>query len=552
MAFETRLTPAMSARWRGAGLWSDETFATVLAQRVRATPDREALTDGTRRMSYRELADGIDRMAARLRALGIGAGDVVTIQLPNWIEFALVFFALERLAAVAVTASVDFRSRELEYIMRFSDSRMFVCCGRFRDFDHAAMAAELKPRLPALAAIGIVRGEPRGDMTSLDDVVAARGAPAGFVPAPMDADTVMRMAFTSGTTGNPKGVMHSHNTTLAAARILNGDIGLAADDVMMVWLPLGLNWGYLTLVQAVVAGARAVLLDRFAPVAALDLIERERVTYIPTAPASLTAILQQPGLDRCDLSSLRIVVSGGASAPVETIRAWRRVAPGALLELLGMLETGYQAYTRPGDDPEAVAGSVGVPASHMGLRLVDAQGREVAPGEEGDICCDGPSVHLGYHNNPAANAEAFLPDGWFRSGDLGVIGPDGRLRIVGRLKEMINRGGKKFFPREIEEILYTHPQVLYAAIVGIPDARLGERNCLCLVPRPGTVPALEDFIVFLGDSVATYKLPERLELFMQFPFTPTGKIQRHMLVREVMARISATPDPQRIRSMRDG
>ena len=159
MAFETRLTPAMSARWRGAGLWSDETFATVLARRVRETPDREALTDGTHRLSYRELADGIDRMAARLRALGIGAGDVVTIQLPNWVEFALVFFALERLAAVAVTVSVDFRSRELEYIMRFADSKMLVCCGRFRDFDHAAMAAELTPRLPALAAIGIVRGD---------------------------------------------------------------------------------------------------------------------------------------------------------------------------------------------------------------------------------------------------------------------------------------------------------------------------------------------------------------------------------------------------------
>ena len=179
------------------------------------------------------------------------------------------------------------------------------------------------------------------------------------------------------------------------------------------------------------------------------------------------------------------MVTGGASAPVETIRAWRRAAPGALVDLLGMLETGYQAYTRPSDDPERVAGSVGVPASHMGLRLVDTEGRDVAPGAEGDICCDGPSVHLGYHHNPAANAEAFLPDGWFRSGDLGMIDADGRLRIVGRLKEMINRGGKKFFPREIEEILYTHPQVLYAAIVGIPDARLGERNCLCLVPRAG-------------------------------------------------------------------
>src|SRR5262245_23866532 len=539
MAFATRLTPAMAARWRGAGLWSDATFASVLAERVRATPEREALTDGMRRLSYRELADGIDRMAARLRALGIAAGDVVTIQLPNWIEFAFVFFALERLGAVAVTVSVDFRSRELEYIMRFAGSKMFVCCAQFRGFDHAAMAAELTPRLPSLAAIGIIGGAAPPGMVSLDDVVAARGAPAGFGPVAMDADTVMRMAFTSGTTGNPKGVMHSHNTTLAAARILNGDLGLSADDVMMIWLPLGLNWGYLTLVQSVLAGAKAVLLDRFAPAAALDLIARERVTYIPTAPASLTAILAEPDLDRRDLSSLRIVVSGGASAPVETIRTWRRAvlaseasgqrghsevrahsasedarkraddtrpepgssaravlasaasgqrghsigAPGALLELLGMLETGYQAYTRPGDDPERVAGSVGVAASHMGLRLVDAEGRDVPQGEEGEICCDGPSVHLGYHNNPSANAEAFLPDGWFRSGDLGMIDPDGRLRIVGRLKEMINRGGKKFFPREIEEILYTHPQVLYDAIVGVPDARPRERNCP--VPVPG-------------------------------------------------------------------
>jgi acyl-CoA synthetase (AMP-forming)/AMP-acid ligase II len=536
MAFDTRLTPAMASRWRGAGLWGDETLATALARWVRTTPDREALTDGTRRLTYRELADGIDRMAARLRALGTGKGDVVTIQLPNWVEFAYVFFALERIGAVAVTVSVDFRSRELEYIMRFADAKMLVCCGEFRSFDHRAMAAGLQSRLPSLVRAAIVRGAPLAGMVTLDDTGDAGGAPAGFAPAATDADAVMRMAFTSGTTGNPKGVMHSHNTTLAAARILNGDLGLSSGDVMLIWLPLGLNWGYLTLVQSVLAGARAVLLDRFRPAAALDLIERERVSYIPTAPASLTSILQEPDLARRDLSSLRIVVSGGASAPVETIRAWRRAAPGALLELLGMLETGYQAYTRATDDPERVAGSVGVPASHMGLRLVDAGGNDVARGEEGEICCDGPSVHLGYHNNPAANAEAFLPDGWFRSGDLGVIDADGRLRIVGRLKEMINRGGQKFFPREIEEILYTHPKVLYAAVVGVPDARLGERNCLCLVPRPGEPPTLADLLGFLGDSIATYKLPERLELFTEFPFTPTGKIQRHALVREVMAR----------------
>src|SRR3979409_79761 len=207
MAFGTRLTPVLAARWRRAGLWGDETFASALARRVRATPEREALTDGSRRLSYCELAEGIDRMAARLRALGIGQGDVVTIQLPNWLEFAFVFFALERLGAVAVTVSVDFRSRELEYIMRFADSKMFVCCATFRDFDHAAMAAELKLRLPTLGTIGIIRGAARAGMISLDNVAAARGEPARFVPVAMDADAVMRMAFTSGTTGNPKGVM---------------------------------------------------------------------------------------------------------------------------------------------------------------------------------------------------------------------------------------------------------------------------------------------------------------------------------------------------------
>src|SRR5258708_7963402 len=197
MTFQTRLTPELRARWRTVGLWRDDTFAAALARRVQEAPGREVLCDGTNRLSYRALADGIERMAARLRALGIGVGDVVTIQLPNWVEFALVFFALERLGAVAVTVSVDFRSRELEYIMRFASSKMLVCCGLFRDFDHVSMAAELKPKLPALACIGVVRGAPGAGMVSLADVAEASGPPAGCVPAPMDAHTPRRVVRTS-------------------------------------------------------------------------------------------------------------------------------------------------------------------------------------------------------------------------------------------------------------------------------------------------------------------------------------------------------------------
>jgi non-ribosomal peptide synthetase component E (peptide arylation enzyme) len=206
-----------------------------------------------------------------------------------------------------------------------------------------------------------------------------------------------------------------------------------------------------------------------------------------------------------------------------------------------MLETGFHTYTRLTDDPEAVTGTVGRVASSLGLRLLDEHGRDVPAGAEGEIAAQGPSVHLGYHKNPTANAELFTADGWFRTGDLGQLDPPGNLTIVGRLKEMINRGGKKFFPREIDEILYTHPKILHAAIVGVPDPRLGEKNCLCVIPRPGHHVTLEEMVTFLRDEVATYKLPEMLEVFDDLPFTPTGKIQRHLLARRVVERRGGAP-----------
>ena len=537
MRFSPRQDPVRAARWRAMGQWTGETMFDLLAAQAAHAPEKLAITDGTGRMTYAGLRDATDRMAARFRALGIGAEDVVAIQLPNWLEFAPVFFALERIGAVAVTVSTDFRARELEYILRFSEARGFVACGTYRGFDHLAMAGELRGKLPGLALVASLRAEAREGVVALDDTLAAAGPPEGFTPFRQAPDAVMRMAFTSGTTGNPKGVMHSHETTLPAARILNHDLGLGPDDRMMIWLPLGLNWGYLTLVQAVMAGATAVLLERFSAGPALALLASERCTYVPTAPASLTALLALPGMGQADLSALRLVVSGGASAPVETIRAWRAAAPGHFLELYGMLEDGFQTYTRQDDDPEEVAGSVGRIATAMGLRLLDAQGQDVPLGQEGEICAEGPSLHLGYHANPTANAEAFTADGWFRTGDLGFIDPRGNLRISGRVKEMINRGGKKFFPREIEEVLYTHPAILYCAIVGLPDARLGERACLCLVPRAGhPVPDLAAIIAFMGDGWATYKLPERLVVMDELPFTPTGKIQRHKLAQAILAR----------------
>jgi non-ribosomal peptide synthetase component E (peptide arylation enzyme) len=537
-SFRTRLTPDLVVRYTAAGHWGTETFHDILLRQATKHPDRVAIVDRHGPVTYAALAARVDRVAAALRELGVGRGDVVTIQLPNWSEFADVFFACERVGAVANQIGPDYRSREVEYILRFSESRAYVGPASFKNFDYVAMIAELRPRLPHLQAVAVVGGRAAGAV-ALDAVIAGDRRPPSLTPERMGADEVMRMAFTSGTTGNPKGVTHSFNTTLSTCRILNDAMQVTEDEVFLVYLPLGLNWGYLTLLQSVMVGARAVLLDRFAARAALELIERERVTFIPTAPASIIAMLNDPELARFDLRSLRVVITGGASCPVETIRAYRARVPGHLIELYGMLETGFHTFTRLTDDPEAVTGTIGRPAPGMGLRLIDAEGRDVAPGAEGEIAAEGPSVHLGYHENPAANAELFTADGWFRTGDLGQFDAAGNVRIVGRLKEMINRGGKKFFPREIEEILYTHPKVLHAAIVGVPDPRLGERNCLCVIPRPGARLALDEIVGFLQGGVAAYKLPEEIEVFDEFPFTPTGKIQRHALVRQVLARRGA-------------
>ncbi len=537
MPFETRLTKEMIERFTKSGHWGKETFYDLLSAVAARHPGRIAVVDAKSRVSYGELLEKVERTAAFLKKCGIARGDVVTIQLPNWVEFAYVFFSLELLGAVANKISPDFRSREVEYILRFSKSRAYVSATSFKGFDYPAMVQALKPRLPELKLVCVIDGAAGGDTVSLVEGLRTSAPLPPQERVRMDANEVYRMAFTSGTTGNPKCVLHSFNTTLPAVRFMTRDMRATQDDVFLIYLPIGLNWGYLLLLQALMLGARAVLLDRFSGRAALELIERERVSFIGTAPASIIAMLNDPELERFDVSSLRVVITGGASCPVETLREFQRRMSGRIIELYGMLETGYHSYTRFEDDPERVNGTIGHCVEGMGLRLLDAQGNDVKPGEQGEIACFGPSVHLGYSDNAQANAEAFTADGWFRSGDLGEFADrEGNVRIVGRSKEIINRGGKKFFPREVEEILYTHPKVLHAAIVGVPDPRLGERNCLCVVPKVGAEVSLAEFVDFLEGEVATYKLPERLEIFAELPFTPTGKLQRFILARQVQER----------------
>ena len=539
MAYVNMMPDALAEKYTREKLWLQKTVFDVLAEQATAHPDRIAIKDHKGAISYGALKDRIERAAQFYRSIGIRRGDVVTIQLPNRIDFAVAFIALELLGAIANKVNPDFRARELDYMLKFSGSSAYVFPREWKDFDYAGMARGLQQANAELKRLIVVGGAIEG-MHDFDSGVAASAPIAAADKVHMDPNEVCRMCFTSGTTGNPKCALHSFNTTLYAVELLNTDMQVTEREVFLAFLPLGLNWGYITLLQSILAGATLVLMERFNPRAALELIQNERVTYIPTAPAGLVGMLNAPGAEDFDVSSLRVVITGGASAAVETIRDYQKRMKGHLIELYGMLEAGFQTYTRFTDDPEKVNGTIGRPVRAMELRIVDAEGNDVPSGEVGELMSRGPSIHLGYHNNPAANDQAFNREGWFRTGDLGrVVDADGNVQITGRSKEIINRGGKKFFPREVEEILYTHPQVLHVAMIGMPDVRLGERNCLCVVPKGDVVPTLDEFTAFLRDQVADYKLPESIERFSELPMTGSGKIQRHVLRDLVLKRRKA-------------
>jgi acyl-CoA synthetase (AMP-forming)/AMP-acid ligase II len=522
--------PARIARFVEEGYWVETTSNDVLEQRARETPDKLAIVDDRLRLGYEQYYRRAERLAAHFVALGLGASDVVAIQLPNWSEFAVAVNAAMLAGIPFCQFHSDFRSREVEFILNFTGASALILPSRFRRFDYLDMLAALRPRLPQLRHI----------------MVAGADLPAGyfdlraFIEEPREppidreklrekrphANDLSRTAFTSGTTGDPKAVLHLHNTTNCAARFVNEGHRIGSDSVMLAFLPVGLNWGLLNVLQAVFAGCAIVLQEVFDAEQALALIERERVTHFCCAPAHLVSMLNTPNLARYDLSSLQVMTTGGASCPIEVIREVRARLPGHLLELYGMLECGFQSHTALDDDPEEVCGLVGRPLRQMGIRVVGDDGHDCAPGTAGEILTYGPSVTIGYYNNPDANARSFSADGWFATGDIGILDAKGYLKIVDRKKELIIRGGANIYPREIEEVLYQNPKVLEAAAVGIPDPRLGERVCACVVLRPGESLPFEELIAFLKDKIATYKLPEFLRLLDALPRTPTGKVQK--------------------------
>ncbi len=545
------LDPARIAEFTRDGYWLDTTSNDALEAWAHMAPNRLAVADGRVRLGFAEYYRRAERLAAYLIGLGLGADDVVAIQLPNWSEFAVAVCAAMLAGIPFCQFHSDFRAREVEFILGFTEASALILPRHFRRFDYLEMLAGLRAKLPRLKHVLVVGDEvpaPYFDLRGFLDAAESLDAHGG--PAIDDhalrrrrprANDLCRAAFTSGTTGDPKAVLHLHNTTNCAARFVNETHRIGPDSVLLAFLPVGLNWGLLNVLQGIFAGCPVVLQEVFEAEVALRLIERERVTHFCCAPVHLVALLAIQGLEGFDLSSLQMITTGGASCPIEIIRAVRERLPGHLLELYGMLECGFQSHTTVEDDPERVCGLVGRPLPQMGIRIVDDDGQDCARGMPGEILTYGPSVTIGYYNNPQANRTSFSPDGWFATGDIGVIDQSGYLKIVDRKKELIIRGGANIYPREIEEVLYQHPKIREAAAIGIPDPRLGERVCAAIVLKPGEALSFAELTLFLTDKIATYKLPEFMEVLDALPRTPTGKAQKGPLRDIVLERMRGRP-----------
>ncbi|GAA0536615.1 2,3-dihydroxybenzoate-AMP ligase [Saccharopolyspora subtropica] len=522
--------PEFAERYRAAGYWRGDTFGQLLRDRAAEHPDRIAVVDGDRRVSYRDLDVRADRLAAGLHRLGIGAGDRVVVQLPNIAAFFDVCFALFRLGAVPVFALPAHRLAEIAYFCEFSEASAYITVDVEAGFDHRRLAAEVAAKVPGLRHV-LIAGEP-GEFRALSDV----DADPVELPGPRPGDIAF-LQLSGGSTGVPKLIPRTHDDYIYSLRASNEICGVTADTVYLAALPIAHNFPMSSpgIFGVLYAGGRVVLARRPGPDEVFPLIERERVTLTAAVPPLALVWLDAAPDTEHDLSSLQVLQVGGAKCSEEVARRVRPVLGATLQQVFGMAE-GLVNYTRLDDPEEVILTTQGRPISPDDeLLVVDDDDNPVPPGETGHLLTRGPYTIRGYYRAEEHNARAFTPDGFYRTGDVVRLTPEGNIVVEGRAKDQINRGGEKVAAEEVENHLLAHPAVHDAAVVAMPDDYLGERTCAFVVPR-GTPPKARELIRFVRDrGLAAYKVPDRVEFVARFPQTGVGKVSKRDL-RAAIAR----------------
>lgn len=542
MEFDAVLLPPRRARMIAEGLWHDRTINDALAACIAATPDKLALSamrieDGSiQRFSYRELGRMADRIAVGLSRLGVGRDDVVACQLPNWWQFTLTYLACSRIGAVINPLMHIFRERELSFMLKHGAAKVMIAPARFRGFDFEAMVTGLQPELPALRQVVIVGGAGPNSFDALLSGPAWEDAPDAAAilsrsrPGP---DDITQLIYTSGTTGEPKGVMHSANTTMANIVPYAQRLGLGADDVVLMASPMAHQTGFMYgLMMPIMLGASAVLQDVWDPKQAIAAINAERASFTMASTPFLSDLAKTVAETGTEVPSLQVFLCAGAPIPGALVEQARRALGAKIVSAWGMSENGAVTLTRLDDDDERSIQTDGCPLPGVEIQVVDVDGRRLPAGEVGRLLLRACSNFGGYLKRPQLNGTD--ADDWFDTGDLARIDERGYVRIAGRTKDVIIRGGENIPVVEIESLLYRHPDIAMAAIVAYPDERLGERACAVVVPRPGCQVDLSSISGFLkAQKVALQYIPERLVLRETMPSTPSGKIQKFKL-RELL------------------
>jgi len=519
------------AFYRERGYWRHETLPGRLSAVCADARDRIAFVDGSTRLSFTSFAERVERVAGHLVELGVELGDVVSWQLPNWWEAAVLHHAALRIGAVPNPLNMIFRGRELRFVLAEARARVLVVPQRFRRFDHASLALTLRQER-LVADVVVARGEAPGCF-SLEEWLSQR--PSANAPSPLQrpSDPAL-LLYTSGTTADPKGVLHSHETLLYEIDSLRDVHRIGTDDCYLGGSPVahiaGLVYG---LLMPLALGTRTALLDRWDAGRALELIERERATFQTGAPTFLQTLADHADVSRRDLSSFRLFSTGGATIATEPIRAAEARLGCTVKRAYGSTEVPTLTATAFDDTEADRLETDGRAIGPAEMRIVDGKGREVLPGEEGEISARSPEVFLGYRN-ASLDGEAFDGEGWFRTGDIGRVDDAGYLRVTGRLKDVIIRGGENVSVKEVEDLLAAHPAVADVAVVGMPDPLLGERACAFVAPRRGSSFNFAEMVAYLeGFQMARQKIPERLEIRPRLPKTASGKVLKSALREEL-------------------
>jgi fatty-acyl-CoA synthase len=540
------------------------TVDAVLKTAAAEVPDREALVAPFQslRFTFAEFDREVGRVARGMLACGLEPGERIGIWAPNCAEWVLTMFGAARAGLILVNVNPAYRSAELKFALRLVGCRALVFAPRFKSSDYAAMLNSLIPELsvaapgrlvcaafPELRLLVQLGTEHLAGTLSFGDLMTAGDAVGVGMPAldeQLDADRIFNIQFTSGTTGTPKGAGLTHFNAVNNGFFVGEGMRLTGDDRVCIPVPLYHCFGMvLGVLAAMTHGAASVLSgEGFEPLAVLETVARERCTALHGVPTMFIAELDHPRFGEFDLSTLRTGIMAGSPCPIAVMR--RVIAEMHMPEVTicyGMTETSPVSFqTRPDDPLDLRVGSVGRVHPHVQVKIIDADGRVTPRGAAGELLTRGYSVMRGYWGDPERTREAIDEGGWMHTGDLAVIDERGYCNIVGRVKDMIIRGGENIYPREIEEFLHEHPAVLDVAVVGVPDAKYGEAVCACIRLCGGVTATEEDIIGFCRGQIAHYKVPRYVRFVESFPLTISGKVQKYLIREQLRAELGLVDD----------